>query len=116
MARKVSDGQSVRVTVPANTAVTEGALAMYDGFFGIAMQQIVAEVGIAKPLILNIEECEIETSQVLTSDTFAVGDLLYWDNTNKRLTKTATNNTLVGKVTVAEDANDVIWFKRLHVA
>ncbi len=32
----------------------------------------------------------------------AVGDVLYWDDTNKRLTKTATDNT---KVAVATEAS-----------
>lgn len=33
---------------------------------------------------------------VLGTDVVAQGDLLYWDNTNKRLTKTSTSNTLAG--------------------
>lgn len=32
----------------------------------------------------------------LTTDDIAQGNLLYWDATNKRLTKTATDNTLAG--------------------
>ena len=30
------------------------------------------------------------------SQAWAVGDKVYWDNTNKRTTKTATDNTLIG--------------------
>ena len=30
------------------------------------------------------------------SQAWAVGDKVYWDNTNKRATKTATDNTLIG--------------------
>lgn len=33
---------------------------------------------------------------------WAVGDEIYWDDTNKRLTKTATDNTKVGVATVAK--------------
>lgn len=31
-----------------------------------------------------------------TGDTFAAGDRLFWDNTNKQLTKTSTGNIAVG--------------------
>ena len=34
----------------------------------------------------------------------AQGALLYWDNTNKRLTTTATGNTLAGYATAAAGA------------
>lgn len=32
----------------------------------------------------------------VAADTLATGDKVYWDNTAKRITKTATNNVLVG--------------------
>lgn len=37
----------------------------------------------------------------LSTDVIAAGDLLYWDATNKRLTKTASGNTLVGYAVAA---------------
>jgi predicted RecA/RadA family phage recombinase len=37
----------------------------------------------------------------LSTDVIAQGDLLYWDNTNKRLTSTATSNTLAGYAAAA---------------
>ena len=40
----------------------------------------------------------------LSTDAVAQGDLLYWDNTNKRLTVTATANTLAGYAAAASAA------------
>jgi predicted RecA/RadA family phage recombinase len=37
----------------------------------------------------------------LSTDVVAQGDLLYWDNTNKRLTTTVGTNTLAGYATAA---------------
>ncbi len=111
MARKVTDGVSVRVNVPASTTVVQGDFYQAEGFLGMAIQGVVNGAGVTAPIILDIEECEYETSQILTTDAFAKGALVYWDNTNRRFTITATANRLAGIVTVAKDGNNVIWFK-----
>lgn len=38
----------------------------------------------------------------LSTDTFAVGAKVYWDNTNKRCTSTASGNTLIGAATAVK--------------
>lgn len=43
----------------------------------------------------------IFTVAKLSTDVVAQGDLLYWDDTNHRLTKTATDNTLAGYASAA---------------
>lgn len=40
----------------------------------------------------------------LSTDVIAQGDVLYWDNTNKRLTSTATSNTAAGYAAAASGA------------
>ena len=107
-AAKVSDGKSVRVTVPENTVIEAGKFYLLDGFFGCAFQSVTTGAG---EVILNIEQAEYETDQIDTSQTFAKGTLIYWNETNKRFTENAAEgNRLVGRVTQAKAANNVICF------
>ena len=110
MGRKVSDGKSVRVSVPENTTVEQGAFALLDGFLGLAAQKVVTGAGETKNLVLNIEPGEYETSQIDATQNFAVGTKIYWDSTAKKFTETPTA-VLAGVVTLAKDAGGVIWFR-----
>ena len=110
MGRKVSDGMSVRVTVPENTTVEQGAFVLLDGFLGLAAQKVVTGAGETKNLVLNIEPGEYETSQIDATQDFAVGTKIYWDSTTKKFTETPTA-VLAGVVTNAKDAGGVIWFR-----
>lgn len=110
MGRKVSDGKSVRVSVPENTTVEQGAFVLLDGFLGLAAQKVVTGAGETKNLVLNIEPGEYETSQIDATQDFAVGTKIYWDSTTKKFTETPTA-VLAGVVTNAKDAGGVIWFR-----
>ena len=111
MGRKVSDGRSVRVTVPQNTTIEAGKFYLLDGFFGLAVQSVTTGHGETPDYILDSEQAEYETSQITTTDDFNKGDPMYWNDTTKLLTtQTGSGNRLVGRVTVAKDANNVIWF------
>ena len=110
---KISDGKSVRVTVPGNTTIEAGKFYLLDGFFGCAFQSVTTGEGEIAEVVLNIEQAEYETDQIDTSQTFAKGTLIYWDDNvnNKRFTENAQGNRLVGRVTQAKDANNnVICF------
>lgn len=109
-AAKFSDGKSVRVTVPENTVIEAGKFYLLDGFLGAAFQSVTTGAGETAEVILNIEQAEYETDQIDTSQTFAKGTLIYWDAANNRFTETSTANRLVGRVTQAKDANNVICF------
>ena len=111
MGRKVSDGRSVRVTVPQNTTIEAGKFYLLDGFFGLAVQSVTTGPGETAEVILICEQAEYETSQITTSDAFNKGDSVYWNDTTKLLTtQSGSGNRLVGRVTQAKDANNVIWF------
>ena len=56
---KISDGKSVKVTVPENTTVEAGKLYLLGGFFGAAMQSVTTGTGETAEVILNIEQAEI---------------------------------------------------------
>ena len=110
MGRRVSDGRSARVTVPASTTIEQGSFAYIGGILGYAPVAVKTGAGETKEAILVHEMAEYETSQINTSEAFAKGAKVYWDDTNKRFTTTATDNRFAGIVTSAKDANNVIWF------
>ncbi|RXM79585.1 hypothetical protein DP144_01905 [Clostridium tetani] len=107
---KISDGKSVKVTVPENTSIKAQQFYLLDGFFGIAMESIITVSGETEELTLSIEQAEYETDNIVTTESFKVGELIYWNSTSKKFTTTKGENRLVGKVTVAKDSNNVIWF------
>jgi Uncharacterized conserved protein (DUF2190). len=116
--RKVSDGLSVKVTVPENTTIEQGKFYLLDGFFGMAVQSVTTGAGETAEVVLNIEEAEYETSQITVADAFAKGDKVYWNAATSLLTTVANpdasgnpQNRPVGRVTAAKDANNVIWLK-----
>ncbi|MDI6872272.1 MAG: DUF2190 family protein [Bacillota bacterium] len=116
MGRKISDGLSVKVTVPESTVIEQGKFYLLDGFFGMAVQSVTTGAGETAEVVLLIEQAEYETSQITGADAFAKGDKVYWNDTTKLLTTQPNNdangnpqNRPVGRVTAAKDANNVIW-------
>jgi predicted RecA/RadA family phage recombinase len=107
---KISDGKSVKATVPENTTITAGKIYLLDSFLGVAMESVTTGAGATAEVTLSLEEAEYETDQINAAEAFAKGADIYWDSNNKRLTITATA-LYAGQVTVAKDANNVIWFK-----
>lgn len=110
MGRKVADGRSVKVTVPESTTIEQGKFYLLDGFLGIAVQSVTTGAGQTSAVILVIEKGEYETSQINTVDAFAQGAAVYYDSANKRFTTTSTDNKFAGRVSVAKDTGNVIWF------
>lgn len=101
---KISDGKSVRVV--ADEAIEEGKFYLINGFFGMAIQSVES----GEDVVLSIEQAEYESDQIKTDEIFAVGTTIYYDDDLKKLTETAGTNRKVGRVTVAKDSNNVIWF------
>ena len=95
MKNQVQDGDVITVTAPY--AVTSGqGCQVGAALFGIAS----GDAASGATLELQVEGVYDVTA--LSTDTAAVGDLLYWDNTNKRLTTTATSNLKVGVAVAAK--------------
>lgn len=112
---KVSDGKGIQVTVPASTTVEAQTFVLLDGFFGMAMDSVETGEAETANIGLNIEQAEYETDNIVTTDAFNKGDLVYWDG--EKFTTAAddggdpaTAYRLVGKVTNGKDANNVINF------
>ena len=107
---KISDGKSVKVTVPGNTKIEAGKFYLLAGFLGCAMQSVETDAGKTAEVILNIEQAEFETDQIAGTGDFKKGTAIYWDANNGIFTEAATNNRLAGRITVDKDKNGVIWF------
>jgi len=114
MGRKVDDGQSVRVTCPMARTLAQGEFAVLDNFHGFNLTKPKVSTSTAEPVILQTDGATYETTQINTADAFAtVGQVVYWDETNKRLTTTASTNRAVGKVVLPKDASGCIWMRLL---
>jgi hypothetical protein len=109
--RKISDGQSVRVTAGAGVNLVQGNFYVIQGHLGMAAQALPAlAVPAARPAILTVEKCEYETSQVNAGAVFAnVGDRVYFDPAAQEFTDVALGNMFAGFITSPRDVNGVIW-------
>lgn len=93
MKNQIQDG--VNVTVAAPYAVTSGAGALVGTLFGVAASD--ADNGANVVLVTKgVFEMAKTSAQAWT-----VGAAIYWDDTNKVCTTTATSNTLIGKALAA---------------
>lgn len=92
--------------------VQPGEVIDYTAGTNIASGQVVlmgARIGVALKAIANGETGPVQVTGVfniakLSTDNMAQGALLYWDNTNSRLTTTASGNTLAGFAAAAAGA------------
>lgn len=98
MKTKISSGDVIEFTAPSG-GVTSGVGVLLGSLFLIAVTTNVAGdtvAGHASGVFDHIAE------GAGSGQAFAVGDAVYWDNTNKRLTKTSTDNTKVGVAVAAK--------------
>ena len=98
---KISDGKSVVVT--ATGEVVQGNFYAIEEFFGVAMTN--GKEG--DKVVLNIEQAEYSTVQVVDVATFSVGNLVYWNGT-AFTNVVGANNRLVGRCTSYD--NKVLTF------
>lgn len=89
----VQDGDTITIAAPY--ALTSGNGCQKGMLFGVATADALngAQTEIQCKGVFNVNK--------LSTDVIAEGDPLYWDNTNKRLTSTATANLFVGHATDA---------------
>ena len=112
MGRVVSDGQSVRVTVPIGETSMQGDIGLFDNYCGMNVSKEKSDPAIAAPVILQIDqrEYEISPNQVGAAPFAAVGMPVYYDKATNTVNETA--GRYFGQVTVAKDASGAIWAKQ----
>lgn len=106
MKNYVQDGETITLVAPAALASGDGVLV--GSFFGVAAN--AAASGANVEVKLN----GVYQITALSTDTGAVGAKVYWDNTNKRITTTASGNSLVGALTAAKANGDTTATVRLN--
>lgn len=94
----VQPGNVITVAAPYAVASSQGVLV--GTLFGVATTDAAngTPVEIAREGVFDIA--------AVTADTAGQGAKIYWDNAARRLTTTATNNTLVGALTAAKGGSD----------
>ena len=108
MKNYVQTGNTITLTAPY--AVTSGDGLLVGSIFGVAAGTVALGEAVEAALV------GVYDLKKVASQAWAAGDKVYWDNTNKEATKTATANTLIGVATeaVAGGAGDVIGRVRLN--
>lgn len=86
------------LTLVSAAAIAAGAAMLKGKIFGIAVNDVAAS-GSGEFVTEGVFELP-----ALSTDTAAQGAILYWDDTNKRLTTTAAGNTRVGVAAEAKAA------------
>jgi predicted RecA/RadA family phage recombinase len=94
----VQKGNVVTVTAPQD--VMSGNGVQVGALFGVAACHAASGTPV------EIERTGVFDITAMQTDTGTQGAKMYWDNTNRRLTTTATNNALVGCLAAAKTAVD----------
>ncbi|MBX9926635.1 MAG: DUF2190 family protein [Hyphomicrobiaceae bacterium] len=110
MKNYVQPGNTITLTAPYDVASGDGLLV--GAIFGVATGAAVNGDPIEAALVGVFDLNKVG------SQAWAVGDKIYWDNTAKQATKTATDNTLIGVATeaVGNGAGETIGRVRLNAS
>lgn len=84
----VQDGAVITAVAPY--ALTSGQMALVGQLLGVAVKDAAISADV------ELQTVGVFEVTALSTDVGAIGALIYWDNTNRRLTVTATSNELVG--------------------
>ncbi len=109
MKNRVSNSDVIDITSPIGGTVS-GVGVLIGSLFGIAV--LTTAAGDVLPIHTTGIFDHIKEGAG-SGQAFAVGDAVYWDNTNKRMTKTSSGNTKVGYAVLAALTTDVVVRVRL---
>lgn len=96
------------ITAAAPYALLSGEGALVGSLFGVAANDA------ANAATVELSVVGVFSLKAASADTGSVGAKIYWDNTAKQLTTTATANSLVGMLTVAKTAGQLTATVRLN--
>lgn len=95
MNNMIQDGDRMTVAAPYALTAGQGAL-VGAALFGVACNTA------ASGGTVELEMTGVVRLTALGTDTFTVGALVYWDNTNRRCTSTASGNRIIGQAAAAK--------------
>lgn len=104
MKTKIESGDVLTVTAPSG-GTTSGVGVLIGSIFGIAVTTNDAGDSVA---IHRSGVFDHTAEGAGSGQAWATGDVVYWDNTNKRLTKTSSANTRVGVAVAPKVTTDVV--------
>jgi len=110
MRNYIQPGDSLAVAVPYAGGVTAGQGVLVGALFGVAASE-GAQNAIIEAQTTGVFDIAKEPALAITA-----GARVFWDNTNRRLTTTATGNFCVGIATqaaLAADATVRAWLSRV---
>lgn len=93
MRNHVQRGETL--TIPAPAAVLSGGVVVAGSIIGVANGDAASGAPV------DVDVVGVFTLPKVSALAIAVGDVVYWDNTNKVVTKTATGNSKLGYATTA---------------
>lgn len=104
---KLTTGEMINHTPTADVAA--GTVVLQGSLFGIALAAIPANRlgALAIRGVFRLPK--------LTTDDVSAGAVLYWDNTNRRVTLSATGNTRIGLAVAASPSGQAtadVWINR----
>lgn len=109
MKTKISNDDVIDITAPSG-GTTSGVGVLLNLLFGIAVTTNL----VGDTVAIHTRGVFDHTKEAAGSgQAFAVGEAVYWDNTNKRMTKTSSGNKLVGVATAAALTTDTTVRLRL---
>lgn len=94
----VQNGDVISLIAPY--ALLSGQGVLVGALFGVAATDAASGASV------EAKRVGVFDIAAVAADNGSVGTKMYWDNTARRLTTTATNNTLVGALTAAKAAAD----------
>jgi predicted RecA/RadA family phage recombinase len=103
MKKYVSDGHTVTVTAPAGGVTSDVPVLIGTNLFGVP----VASAAVGETFGLKVNGI-YEDMPKDTAAAWAEGDLLYWDNTAKKFTKTTAGNTKAAVAVAAALIGDTV--------
>lgn len=88
MKNYIQPGENITLAAPYDVA--SGAGVKVGAIFGVAAYAAASGIDV------EVATEGVFTLPKATTDAFVIGDKVYWDNTAKTVTATATSNTLIG--------------------
>ena len=110
MKNYIQKGETLTLTAPY--AVSSGGGALVGSIFGVAAADYASGAE-GEFQVAGVFDLVRETG---ASTAWSAGDLVYWDNTNKRATKVMTGNKLIGVAVRAAADGDATGRGRLNGA
>ncbi|KQM92226.1 hypothetical protein ASE70_15035 [Sphingomonas sp. Leaf22] len=101
MARNyVTEGKTLTLIAPRTVAAGAGMLV--GAIFAVAL----ADAAVGRPV--EARRVEVFDLAKATGEAWTQGQLVYWDNTNFRVTTSASGNTMIGAATQAQASADAV--------